>query len=116
MELRRVLRCEADFRNWLFSKKNITDRVCSDYVSRCKRVQKELGVDLYCIDINDNNYHLLINNIKNYANNYAKNINSAYALSGSLCLAVNCYMEFLHGHTFKDNFRKNYHRYNLTEN
>ncbi len=37
---------DMEFRDWLHTNKNLSKRVQGDYSSRCKRVQKDLNVNL----------------------------------------------------------------------
>lgn len=105
-----VLKKEEKFRKWLLNK-NISKRVCSDYVSRCKRVQKGLNIDLYSAFSNKDDIIDIMLKIKIFADKHTPNKKSAYSLRGSLCLAVRYYIEFLYGDIFKD-YLKIYYRYN----
>jgi DNA mismatch endonuclease (patch repair protein) len=96
---------KEEFQKWLLNK-NISKRVCSDYVSRCKRIQKALNIDLYNTLKSKDKILNIFDEINSFTEEYTSNKKSANTLRVNLCVAVRYYIEFLYGDIFKDSHRK----------
>lgn len=82
------------YRNWLIEKKGITRTVASNYISRLKRVEKELNEDIdFCIETK-NDYITLMEKTQTYIHKKEEDPKKRYALGASLRSAVKNYAIF----------------------
>ena len=95
------------FLEYLVKKKKLSDRVASNYVSRCNRVEKELFVQLIEATKSEKNYVQLMQSILDFACKNTKTVVAEYALAGTLRLAVRCFAEYQWGNVIKS-YPRNY--------
>lgn len=95
MKTQEKLKDEDGFRMWLLESRSISRRVSSNYISRCKRVQKELSIDLNNSVRGENKFIDIMIKIQEFAIKKADSKEAAYNLAGSLRLAVKRYAEYI---------------------
>jgi hypothetical protein len=75
------------FNTWLISN-GISIRAASNYISRCKRIEENLGICLLIETRSELSFQKLMKEIQKYADKISPTKESAYALTGSLRLAA----------------------------
>ena len=83
-----------DFKAWLTSKKGYSSRAKSDCLARCRRIERELDIDLSDFFQSAESFSLLMANIKQYAKDVSENSSSQYTLTGTLRNAARKYALF----------------------
>jgi len=86
------------FNHWLINNKGVSPRVASNYISRCKRIQKEFNINLLSETQTIEKFNKLTIKINIYSRKKSTSTKSAYALSGNLISAVRKYAIFIHDH------------------
>ena len=95
----------SSFKLWLKKNFNLSERASSNYVSRCRRVERELNISLKDYLHNKNSYMELMETIKKHSKEKTKTSSSQYALTATLRGAVKKYALFC--------FPKNAEIYNI---
>ena len=83
-----------DFKAWLTSEKGYSPRAKSDCLARCRRIERELDINLSDFFQSAESFSLLMSNIKEYAKNVSESPSSQYALTGTLRNAARKYALF----------------------
>lgn len=92
------------FTEWLVNDGQLSRKAASDCVSRCKRVETELHVDLVDATATEASYLSLMEAIQQYAQKKSKTKPSAYSMTGTLRAACKKYAQFKypsHATTYK---------------
>ena len=82
------------FREWLQTSAGLTSKSTSDCVSRCRRVEKELRIDLKNDVSNLNRFMELIKRIKEFTESQSDSYRSKYAFAATLKAACRKYACF----------------------
>lgn len=88
------------FREWLI-KNGLSEKVAGDYVSRCKRIERDLLLKLSEFAQPEEKYHVLMFQIRSYAIATANNKSSAETLTATLRKSARMFFEYLVGASVK---------------
>lgn len=86
----------VEFRQWLKTE-GLSDKVASDYLSRCKRVEEALGVCLVATTSTEDAFVQLMIDIHSHVQNGSATTSAKYQTTGSLRSAVRKLARFAHG-------------------
>jgi len=94
---------EDEFRQWLINEKKYSKRVASDYISRCRKIQKEFNICLLDATDTKNKFIELTSIIKKEIWECdTSNIKSKYSRFGNIKLAMRKYALFIHKYDEKE--------------
>ena len=83
----------SEFRAWLVAS-GVSDRVAGNYISRCRRIESNLKINL-CSEVEtEESFKSLMLEIQKYADSNSKTLGAAYTLTGSLRLSARKFAEF----------------------
>ncbi len=94
------------FRRWLQGD-GVSEKVASDYLSRCKRVQAALGVNLAAATVTEESFVQLMKDIQRYSMSLSRVKTVNHRITGSLRSAVRKFARYTHGKRV-DRYRKNH--------
>jgi len=100
-----------NFYKFLVIKQNISQRVARDYISRCRRIEAILGIDLVRETSSTQAYLELIEKLACYAEMHCKTSAEVVIFGGMLRLAAKKFALYSHGNKVK--FPRVYRRINL---
>lgn len=89
------------FLKFLITKHNISDRVARNYLSRCRRLEATLNIDLVSETSSTDAYINLAEKIASYAENYYATAAEVMVCTGTLRLAAKKFAMFAHGSKVK---------------
>lgn len=101
------------FFKYLVTRQNISDRVARNYISRCRRIEAILDVDLVQETVSTDSYLRLIEGISRYAEKHFNTPSEIMVFSGTLRLAIKKFAMFAHGS--KVRFPRVYRRIHLNK-
>lgn len=99
------------FLNFLVTRHNISDRVARNYISRCRRLESILNIDLVSATSSAEAYINLVEKIASYAENHFHTASEVMIFNGTLRLAAKKFALFIHGSKVK--LPRAYRRINL---
>lgn len=82
------------FRKWLITSAGVSSKSASDCISRCRRVEKELRIDLKDSVSSVDRYKLLMKKVKGYTESRSDSYRSKYAFTATLHAACRKYAYF----------------------
>ena len=100
------------FFKFLVGRHQISDRVARDYLSRCKRIEAILDIDLIRETRSTESYLVLIEKIASYAEKHFNTPSEVMIFTGTQRLAVKKFAMYAHGSKVK--FPRGYRRINLS--
>lgn len=84
----------VDFKVWLKDELNLSDRARNDCFSRCRRVERDLRINLRDYFLDDNSYGDLMVKVDNYCKHKDRSKKSEYALRATLRGAIKKYATY----------------------
>ena len=100
-----------NFLKFLVIRHNISGRVARNYLSRCRRLETVLNIDLVNETSSTEAYLNHVEKIASYAENYFETASEVMIFTGTLRLAAKKFALFAHGSKVK--FPRGYRRINL---